>query len=168
MWITSQHKCQLPGYDLHSRPHLNWSVPSLTPSAGPSLSHICSSHSACLQSCPSKPSSLLALGPDHWHPFAFSYSWSTQLVLTLQINYPCHWGFLNLRLLFTLIFFFYLTKGYLSLFEHCCLLCWSISSTEAWSFYHSSQHICYYWEIACYKFQCLSFPHYMPFGQISN
>lgn len=57
-----------------------------------SLWHICLSHSACLQSCPSKPSSWLALGPDHWHPLAFSYSWPTQLVPTLQTNHPRHWA----------------------------------------------------------------------------
>lgn len=55
MWTTSQHKCQLPGYDLSTQDHTRTGL------CPPSLSHICSSHSACLQSCPSKPSSWLAL-----------------------------------------------------------------------------------------------------------
>lgn len=90
MWTTSQHKCQVPGYDLYSRPHPNWSVPSLP------LTHLLKPQRLSSK-LPKQTKFLAGSGPNHWHPPAFSYSWSTQLVPKLQTNYPCHWGLLNLR-----------------------------------------------------------------------
>lgn len=67
MWTTSQHKCQLPGYDLYSRPHPNWSVPSLP------LTHLLKPQHLPSK-LPKQTKFLAGSGPDHWHPPAFSYS----------------------------------------------------------------------------------------------